>query len=140
MAKFCVNCGSELVEGAKACGNCGTLIEEEVQVIDNTSTDNNTSTNTNVPAGSTVNVNVNTTPKKNTDLGVIGFWISLVSSILCCGSFNLISLILCIIGLSDCKNNPNNNKGMAIAGIVISCLGWIVTFIGAFLIEFFSYL
>lgn len=134
MAKFCVNCGSELVEGAKACGNCGTMIEEEAQVIDGTTTSSTVPVN-----GNTVNVNVNTAPKKGTDLGAIGFWISLVSSILCCGSFNLISLILCIIGLAD-KNNPSKNKGLAIAGIVISCLGWIVSFVLAFFLEFFSYL
>lgn len=138
MAKFCVNCGSELVEGAKACGNCGTLVEEEV-VVDNTNSTNVTTST--VPAnGGTVNVNVSAAPKKNTDLGVIGFWISLVSSILCCGSFNIISLILCIIGLADHKNNPTNNKGMAIAGIVISCIGWIITLIGYFIIEVLAYM
>lgn len=123
MAKFCKNCGSELVEGARACGNCGTFVDEVPANVDNNS--NNIPNN-----GGTVNVNVNSAPqKKNTDIGAIGFWISLVSTILCCGSFNFISLILCIIGLVDSKNNPTNNKGLAIAGIVISSLGFILTII-----------
>lgn len=140
MAKFCVNCGSELIEGARACGNCGTMIEGNTPSVDNTSNSIPNNGN-NIPNnGGTVNVNVNQVPKKNTDIGVIGFWISLVSTILCCGSFNFISLVLCIIGLVDSKNNPGNNKGLAIAGIVISSVGFIVAIIGYFLSAVLSYM
>lgn len=105
MSKFCPNCGKELEKDAKFCASCGTTIGD-----DNSTTPVN---NGNV----TVNVQNN-----SNGMAVAGFVISLVSFFLCCGSFNWLSLIFSIIGLVQAKSKNGNGKGLAIAGIVISCL------------------
>ena len=55
-------------------------------------------------------------------MAIAGFVISLVSFLLCCGSLNWLSLIFSIIGLAQAKSKNGNGKGLAIAGIVISCI------------------
>lgn len=122
MAKFCTNCGKELVEGANVCGYCGTFIN------------NGSNSNFNNNVNNMNNVNQN----NNTDVGLIGFIISLISTFLCCGAFNTISLVLSIIGLVENKKNPNNNKALAIAGIVISSLGFLSTIIYYFFKAFYA--
>ena len=110
MAKFCTSCGQELIEGAKACGNCGAKVEETVTVKA-------------TPESGTTTVNVNAVNNGPTNgLAVAGFVVSLVSTFLCCGVFNLVSLILSIVGLAQAKNYNGNGKGLAIAGIIISCI------------------
>ncbi len=109
MAKFCTSCGQELIEGAKACGNCGASVETSNVTVKAT------------PSSGTT-VNVNTTQGQTNGLAIAGFVTSLVSTILCCGAFNIVSLILSIVGLVQAKNYNGNGKGLAIAGIVISCL------------------
>ena len=110
MAKFCTSCGQELIEGAKACGNCGAKVEGTVTVKA-------------TPESGTTTVNVNAVNNGPTNgLAVAGFVVSLVSTFLCCGVFNLVSLILSIVGLAQAKNYNGNGKGLAIAGIIISCI------------------
>lgn len=100
MAKFCRNCGNELVENSNVCDKCGTAVN---------------------------NTTVTTTNTSNTNgLAIAGFVISLVSSLLCCGSFSFISLIFSIVGLVNAKKCDGNGKGMAIAGIIISAIGMIL--------------
>ena len=98
MANFCVNCGQEVPEGNNVCTNCGTPV------------------NGGATANTTVVVN-NAGAKKSNGLAIAGFIVSLVSTLLCCGSFNVISLILSIVGAV---------KGMAIAGIIISAIGLVI--------------
>ena len=111
MARFCTNCGNSVPDGANACSNCGTMMGSvatptvQPQVVVN---------------------NVQAQPAKGNGLATAGLITSLVSSILCCGSFNLISLILSIIGLVKSKELGGAGKGMAIAGIVISAIGMII--------------
>lgn len=114
MAKFCTSCGSEVHEGDNVCSNCGTPINKEVNPVQQGNT--------------TVVVN-QAQPKKSNGLAIGGFVVSLVSTLLCCGSLNLISLILSIIGLVKVKDCDGNGKGMAIAGIIISAIGIIIFFL-----------
>ena len=108
MARFCTNCGKEVPEGNNACSNCGTMLNGAAAA----------------PAQQTVVVNAQ--PAQGNGMAPAGFIVSLVSSILCCGSFNLISLILSIVGLVKSKEVGGKGKGLAIAGIIISALGLIL--------------
>lgn len=65
--------------------------------------------------------------KSTNGFAVAGFVISLVSTILCCGSFNWLSLVFSIIGLVNSKKMNGEGKGLSIAGIVISSVFLILT-------------
>lgn len=104
MSKFCPNCGNELANDGKFCTSCGA-----------------TAGNVNNGNAAPVNVTVNTQSESN-GMAVAGFVISLVSFFLCCGSLNWLSLIFSIVGLVQAKSKNGNGKGLAIAGIVISCI------------------
>jgi len=109
MAKFCTNCGKEVPEGNNACTNCGTPV---------TAGNNN---------GNSTTVVVNQVPPKQTNgFALAGFIVSLVSTILCCGSFNTISLILSIIGVVKAKDYDGAGKGLGIAGIIISAITLVI--------------
>lgn len=107
MAKFCINCGKELQDTDRVCSSCGTPVDGAVQPT------------------TTVVVN-NAQPKQTNGLALAGFIVSLVSTLLCCGSLNIISLILSIIGAVKAKDLNGSGKGLAIAGIIISALGLIL--------------
>ncbi len=85
---------------------------------------NNNAQNTN----QTVNNNVQVVKSTN-GFAVAGFVVSLVSTILCCGIFNWLSLVFSIIGLVNSKNMNNEGKGLAIAGIVISSVFLVLTIV-----------
>ena len=109
MAKFCINCGKEIAEGSNVCPSCGTPVNG-------------------AQATPTQTVVVNAAqPKQSNGMALAGFIISLVSTILCCGSLNWLSLIFSIIGVVKAKDVNGNGKGLAIAGIIISCIGLILT-------------
>ena len=55
----------------------------------------------------------------NNGLAIAGFTLSIISSVLCCGIFNLVSLGLSIAGLFS---NKKTGKGFAICGIIISLI------------------
>ena len=127
MAEFCTNCGSPLEEDAKACGNCGTFVDGSVNIYaENNNINGNNAYNNNVNNGNNVNT------KNSADYGTIGFVTSLVSIFFCCGSLNFISLIFSIIGLVESKNNQSINRNLAIAGIVISCLWYVILLVRLF--------
>ena len=65
--------------------------------------------------------------KSTNGFAVAGFVISLVSTILCCGSFNWLSLVFSIIGLVNSKKMNGEGKGLSIAGIVISSVFLVLT-------------
>ena len=111
MAKFCISCGSELPEGAAACPNCGAM---------QNGNQNHTQPQTQVF------VNNVQPQKKSNGLAIAGFVVSLISTLCCCGSFNVISLILSIVGAVKAKDCDGNGKGLAIAGIIISAIGLVL--------------
>ena len=83
-----------------------------------------------LPLSIALGISSGVTPEKGLITAIIaGFVISLVSTILCCGTFNWLSLVFSIIGLVNSKNMNNEGKGLAIAGIVISSIFLILTII-----------
>ena len=111
MAKFCVYCGKEVEENDNVCGNCGKAINNNVQTV------------------------VTVKEKSKTDgLAVAGFILSIVS-FLCYGSTSTLGLIFSIIGLVNCNKNGKDGKGLAIAGIIINSIMFIV-FIVLYVIMF----
>ncbi len=112
MAKFCISCGSELPENAVACPNCGAMQNANQAQVQ--------------PQPQQVVVNNVQAQNKSNGLAIAGFVVSLVSTLLCCGSFNVISLVLSIVGVAKAKDYGGNGKGLAIAGIIISAIGLIL--------------
>jgi len=116
MAKFCTNCGGELKPGFAFCEQCGSPVDGGKQ------------TKNVEPQAAPVYNTYNVAPAKKTNgLALGGFITTLVSTLLCCGSFNLIGLILCIVGLVKAKDYDGNGKGLAIAGIIIAVIVMILS-------------
>ena len=125
MKKFCKNCGQEVESGNYFCINCGERIDTDdsssnskVESTNNTSNTTNNNNSSNVQYNN--NVQTNSGQKRTNGLAIAGFVVSLVSSICCCGSLNVISLVLSIVGLANAKDFNGDGKGLAIAGIIIS--------------------
>jgi len=104
MSKFCTNCGTKLDDNVKFCTSCGKAVEGEEQANQ---------------SNATVVVNNNSVNEPNNGLAIAGFVVSLVSTFLCCGAFNVVGLVLSIVGLVKAKDYNGKGKGLAIAGIVI---------------------
>ena len=117
MAKFCANCGNSLKEDENFCSSCGTPVLESVSSVENTSTP------------------ISTPDEKKNVIALVGFISSIVSSTICCGSLNIITLILSIIGLVEAKKYNNDGKSFAIAGIVISAIMLILFVLLSFIIS-----
>lgn len=125
MAKFCSKCGKEILNDDKFCMYCGNSTstieskekEENTEQV-NQSQNNSVNTTQNQPS-----VIIQNTPNKYTNgFGIAGFVISLVSLLICCGSFSWLSLIFSIIGLVNANKNNGEGKGLSIAGIIISSI------------------
>ena len=101
MSKYCRNCGKEMNDTDNACANCGTKIE---------TVSNNTT------------VVVNNTNTGSNGIAIAGFVCALLG-------VNLIGLILSIIGISNAKKCDGKNKGLAIAGVIISSIRIVLTII-----------
>ena len=127
MSKFCTNCGTKLEDDVTFCTGCGQKVDDN----------GGPAPSNNNPAGNiTVNVNNagNGGQKKSNGLAIAGFVTALVSNILCCGSLNLIAIILSIVGLVKAKDYDGNGKGMAIAGIVICAVVTVLSLIIYFIL------
>ena len=114
MSKFCTNCGTKLDDNVKFCISCGKAVEGEEQANQN---------------NATVVVNNNSVNEPNNGLAIAGFVVSLVSTFLCCGAFNVVGLVLSIVGLVKAKDYDGNGKGMAIAGIIICAVVMVLSII-----------
>lgn len=72
----------------------------------------------------------NVANKKNNGFAVAGFVLSLVSFVLNpYGIVGALGLIFSIVGLIQIHKNNQGGKGMAIAGIVCSCIGTVLAII-----------
>lgn len=133
--KNCSKCGNTVSDQAKFCNKCGNKFEEENMVnqtvtpnvvvnepVNNTPVNNIQTSNAQVNNASTNNNN------KNNPLALAGFIVSLVS-FLCCGAGAIIGLVLSIMGLNQIKKTNEKGKGLAIAGIVLSSIGFVVAII-----------
>ena len=149
-AKFCNNCGFAVEKTQQE--SAATVTETEtnelpvmpaMQVVDTTNTQS-----AEAPADQTVNqpstqqpIEQNTyqqandqspfaqqpyvqapTYKKTNTCALVGFILSLVSSLMCCGVISPISLIVSIIGLVQVNKSGEEGKGLSIAGIIISAI------------------
>ena len=117
--KYCTNCGRELEEGAKTCGYCGVAIQGVSEIASNT--------NQSIDNSSTTVNKQNVSTQQTNGLAVAGFVVSLVSFLCCCGGISIVSLILSIVGLTQSKKINDSGKGLAIAGIIISAIGIIIS-------------
>lgn len=134
MAKFCTNCGKEIPEDANACPFCGAMVNPNMAVPFQGAPVQNVAV---APAGmaqgvpgnpgATVIVNNNAATRSN-GWAIGGLISSIISLVFCCGCFNVITLIVSIVGLIKAKDYNGEGKGMSIAGIIISAIGviWII--------------
>ena len=128
--KNCSKCGNTVSEQAKFCNRCGNKFDEE-NIINQAETNNvaNTAPVNNNQTNSTQINNVSPNNKdKNNSLALAGFIVSLVS-FLCCGGGSIIGLVLSIIGLNQINKTNEKGKGLAIAGIILSSIGFIIAII-----------
>lgn len=121
MALYCPNCGTENNDAAKHCTNCGVAFVQGA-----------------APAAQPV-----AAPSNGTNTwALVGFIVSLVSNILCCGALNLPAIVFCILGMVFSKKNNEGGWGLALAGLIIcgvvTILSVLLYFLGAFA-EIMSY-
>ena len=97
------------------CKNCGKEIDDNAVVCPNCGV-----------ATEKMAANTTPAPAQKNSMAIAGFVLALLG-------FNLIALILSIVGLTNSKKPEyaGDGKGFAIAGIVISCITtaiWIIVF------------
>lgn len=115
---FCKHCGKEIQQGAAFCSHCGGMTENRVQSADPFDTppaSYNSAPSSPAPKPTTAPV-----PQNNT-LSTVGFVLSFLIS--------LAGLICSIMGLKKADECGGTGKGLAIAGIVISVLNMVFSFI-----------
>jgi len=122
---FCYHCGKELDDRAVFCPHCGTVINEdalkaakEAQAKAEEKDEFFDAPPTPKPAQP---VQQNAPAKTTNTLALVGFILSFFVP--------LAGFICSIIGLTKCKNFNGNGKGLAIAGIVISCVSFVLNLI-----------
>lgn len=110
---FCSNCGKK-IEGTNFCSNCGQASVNTAQSI--------------MQEQKTNQVSNSSLPKDN--LGLAGFICGIVG-FLCCTYVSIPGLICSIMSLNNRKKGKVDpkNKWMGIAGIILSCLGIVITII-----------
>lgn len=138
--KYCQNCGSEIQEGASFCTSCGSKLPQSEPIIQNESnesifgfedhqtiTENRSFENGNTNQNSFQNQNnENNEPLRTNSMCLVGFILSFF--------FSFIGLIVSCVGLSQLKKNPyEKGKGLAIAGIIIGVIGFVIQFIWGFI-------
>ena len=106
----CPKCSAEVRYGAKFCDSCGCEMNWD-------------SVNNQANAGSAQNQSVAGSNAKWSVLAIVGFALSLFGG-------GLISLVLSIIGMKECKEKGYQGKPLAIIGIVLSAISTIVAIIG----------
>ena len=110
MNKYCVKCGEVLETGAAFCSKCGAkTISSDIQ--------------------STTTPTVESTDSNG--IAIAGFVCALLG-------VNVVGLILSIIGLSNAKKANGKNKGLALAGVIISAARMAFSFIFSIFLIFFS--
>ncbi len=100
MNGFCTNCGAAIESGDNHCKSCGAKVNNQLE----------TSMNNNQQLNSTSSTN---------GMAIAGFICAIIG-------FNIVGLILSIVGLSNAKKTNGSNKGLAIAGIIISIVRMII--------------
>lgn len=105
---FCTNCGKEISKEDKFCPSCGERTDEsDVITISTDLPQANTSGNGN---------------DNDNGIAIAGFICAILG-------FNIIGIILSAIGISNANKNGGKNKGLAIAGVIISCIRLVIAII-----------
>ena len=127
---FCPKCGTQLEDGVKFCPSCGASIQPEQPESAVFETPSYTYTIPENPTQPVFNAAVINNDQENTagnGAAVASLIISIISVVCCCCGIIAIPGLICgILGLKS------KNRGMAIAGIIISAivLGlWIISLI-----------
>ena len=103
---FCTKCGKEISKDDKFCTSCGTRIDEsDVITISTDLPQTNTSGNGN-----------------DNGIAIAGFICAILG-------FNILGIILSAIGISNANKTDGKNKGLAIAGVIISCIRLVIAII-----------
>lgn len=120
MSKICLYCRKEVEDTSIFCPNCGQKIESNVTNLESQAV-NNTVTNPSNNTNSNEQVNTNVPKKDNNVIAIIGFVLSVISPLCCCGT-SWLGLIFSIIGLVESKKKNGAGKSLATAGIIISAI------------------
>lgn len=124
MSKKCVNCGTELEEGAVFCDECGTQ-----QIVSKSSEGNNIQA-----AQKNFQQNVvsqSTAQMKNSGMGIASFVLGIVS--ICTFGCLFIPEILVIIFGIMAICDKNTKHGLAIGGLVMSVIAALVVLLLLFI-------
>ena len=107
---FCVECGKELKDDEKFCPSCGTKTDEPVAPAS-------------APVTSvTVTSSTPTTSGGDNGIAIAGFICAMLG-------LNIVGLILSGIGLANANKCDGKNKGLALAGVIISCIRLVLTIV-----------
>lgn len=98
--KFCPTCGKEIEDGATFCPHCGAPVGQTTQQP-------------------TQQYTQPVQQSQSNGFAIAGF--------VCSFFFSIVGLILSIIGLNKSKTLGGNGRGLAIAGIVISAIGFVLS-------------
>ena len=124
---FCTNCGAPILPNSAFCTNCGVTIDNSMKPIPTNLPSNvvGTSAVTNtVPNYNNVNTNPNNVVVDNIPTNrnaSVGFALALVG-FLCMWYVSIPGLIVSYRGLQETKTTGEKGKGLAIAGIALSCI------------------
>ncbi|MCH5184763.1 MAG: hypothetical protein J1F64_01430 [Oscillospiraceae bacterium] len=131
--KNCGKCGSMMESNDVYCPKCGF---KNVGATGQSSTYANTGNTPGMPNGNVAYTNNNLytsyqpEPQKDMDvMCLLGFIFTFVCSLL---ALNLISLVLCIIGVVNFDPTKKKGKGLGVAGIIINAvvmLTWIIVIV-----------
>lgn len=104
---YCINCGKEIEEGAEFCSHCGNSQRRDTKATEAVSE---------VPRQE----NGVSAPKKMNTLAIVGFVIAMISLFLnFWGLVGIAAVIVSVIGMIKVKENNENGKGFALAGIIV---------------------
>jgi hypothetical protein len=115
MMAFCSNCGAKIEEGVEFCSSCGKPINS----LPNESV---------APLSQDQSAEVS---KKLNTMALIGFLLGLISLFLL-SFFGIVGIVACVcsgIGLGEFNSATENNKWMAVLGILLGIFSIILTVI-----------
>ena len=127
MDKFCMHCGTKLVENEKFCPNCGAMVEE----------DNNNNQKNDIKSGvsqeqNTVNTNAqynvqNNMPAKTSGWAIASLVCSLVGILIATLPLAVLAICFSVAAKKRMKIFPNEKgAGMATAGLVIGIVELVI--------------
>ena len=119
--KHCKKCGAQLADDDDYCYFCGSKLEEEKEEI----------RNDNLRFNNSYDNNYQHQYVRKNGLAIAGFVVAFFSPI--------VGLVLSIIGLNKSKTMDGDGRGMAIAGIVVAILNFLITvIIYAYIMQYYG--